>query len=92
MNNEQKHVKRDFEDLKRMRDELRLQAHLAKADLRDAVARLEERWPEVEAGVERMEKATGHAVNELAKAAKEMVSDLRKAYRKHLGDSAEKRT
>ena len=45
-------------DLKRLRDELRVQAHLGKAEAKDAWSRLEASWPDIEEKLKVIESET----------------------------------
>lgn len=70
------------DDLRRMRDEIRLKAHLGSKDLQDEWAALENRWHSFEkkAELERSAKNVGKALSdlgtELAEAFKRMRSAL----------------
>lgn len=70
------------DDLRRMRDEIRLKAHLGSKDLQDEWAALEKRWHSFEqkAELERSAKNVGKALSdlgtELAEAFKRMRSAL----------------
>ncbi|MEL6544845.1 MAG: hypothetical protein AAFQ82_09475, partial [Myxococcota bacterium] len=55
---------REYEDLKQVRDELRVKAHLAKADMKDALDDLESKWPKVEASLKRCEGQASRALDE----------------------------
>jgi ParB-like chromosome segregation protein Spo0J len=48
---------RELDALQTIRDELKLKAHLAKADVKDELDRLETRWQRVE---EELQRSTGH--------------------------------
>lgn len=73
-------LKEAFDNLKTLRDEVRLQAHLARAELRDEWEDLEDKWQDVEqkleqAGDEAREKAT-----EVNVGLKVIVEELSAAY------------
>jgi hypothetical protein len=72
--------KREFEALATIRDELKLKAHLAKADMKDELNRLEKRWLKLE---EELRRGTGHMkepLEELNASAKELVDELKRGY------------
>jgi hypothetical protein len=76
---------RDFAEqlagLRRLRDELRLEAHLARAEARARWQRLEARWPELEARLEELERATGAAAATVGQAARALLDELGEGYR-----------
>jgi predicted nuclease with TOPRIM domain len=71
---------KELDDLKTLRDEIRVKAHLARADMKDEIAKLESKWPEVEKAAKEIEAASLEAGEHIEKAAQEVFSDLRKAY------------
>lgn len=84
-------IQKELEELTRMRDELRLKLHLGKADARDALARLEQRWPEVERKMKELERESSTAAAEVGEAARDLIRELKRGYRAVLYDSHEKR-
>jgi len=71
---------RELEALARVRDELKLKAHLAKRDVQDELERLEVKWLRVD---EELQRATAHAkddVQSLTRSARELVLDLKQGY------------
>lgn len=68
------------EDLKRARDEVRVQMHLAKADARDEYERLEHEWDHVRAKLGVIGEAAGEAAVEVGAALKLAVDELRHGY------------
>jgi hypothetical protein len=75
-----RNINSDIQDLRRLRDELRVQLHLAKAEGRDAFDRLEKKWPAIESGVARLEKAADAAKDEVGHALRDLVRELREGY------------
>ncbi|MEM6731257.1 MAG: hypothetical protein AAF658_06855 [Myxococcota bacterium] len=73
---------REVEDLKQVRDELRVKAHLAKADIKDALDQLENRWPEVEASLKRFEGQAARALDDFGDAARSLIRELRDGYQR----------
>jgi hypothetical protein len=72
--------KRELEALATIRDELKLKAHLAKADIKDELDQLEAKWLRVD---EELQRAKAHAkqdVQTLGQSARELVLDLKQGY------------
>ncbi len=73
--------KTSFETLALLRDELRLQMHLAKAELRDEWnQKLEPRFWELKTKLDRIEEASAETATELGSAAKLLINELRNGY------------
>jgi hypothetical protein len=71
----------NFETLALLRDELRLQMHLAKAEFRDEWnQRLEPRFWQLKAKLDRIEEASAETAVELRSAAKLLTDELRDGY------------
>jgi hypothetical protein len=71
---------REFDALKTIRDELKLKAHLAKADVKDELNRLETRWQRVEEELRRTSSQVKQPLAELGQDTKELVEELKKGY------------
>lgn len=71
---------KELEDLKTLRDELRVKAHLARADLNDELDKLEAKWPAVEQAAKAFEATTLEVSTQVEKVAREALGELRKAY------------
>jgi hypothetical protein len=74
-------VKRELDDLRRMRDELRVQAHLGKADLRSRWEKLEHTFDTLESKAKRTSRAAEEPLRELEKDVRKLAADLRDGYR-----------
>jgi hypothetical protein len=72
--------KREFEALVTIRDELKLKAHLAKADMKDELNRLEKRWLRLEEELRREGSHMREPLEELNASAKELVDELKRGY------------
>jgi hypothetical protein len=70
-------ISHEFNDVKRRRDELRVQAHLARADAKDALDRIESRWPELERKLKELEQSSSKAVDEIAKSARRLIDEIK---------------
>ncbi|MEO1332568.1 MAG: hypothetical protein AAFV32_03535 [Myxococcota bacterium] len=75
-------LEREYADLKRARDELRVKAHLARADIRDAWDELEARWPKVESSLKRFEGQATQALDEFGHATRTLFRELRRGYQR----------
>ncbi|MEM6531154.1 MAG: hypothetical protein AAF654_00955 [Myxococcota bacterium] len=75
-------IEQEYDELKRTRDELRVKAHLAKADMKDAIDELEGRWPEVEASLKRFEGQAARALDDFGRATQKMFRELREGYQR----------
>ena len=64
-----------FDDLKKMRDELKLQMHLASMDAKDEWTKLEKKWEKFAADAELEETARG-----VGQATEAVAAEMRKAY------------
>ncbi|MCB9654876.1 MAG: hypothetical protein H6729_12175 [Deltaproteobacteria bacterium] len=82
MNKVKEELKKEIEDLKRLRDELRVQAHLGKAEAKDAWSRLEASWPDVEEKLKVIESETSEFADNLFASAKGLVAEIREGYSK----------
>jgi CBS domain-containing membrane protein len=72
----------EFEALKRVRDELRVQIHLAKADARDLWDRTERKLEEVEGSLRLLSKGAEEPLQDAAEAARGLLREIREGYRR----------
>jgi hypothetical protein len=70
-------LSRDIDALRQLRDELKLQIHLAKAEARDRWDKLETKWTEIEA---RSADARRESVKAITTATRQLVDELRDEY------------
>jgi len=73
-------LQREIDNLRRTRDELRLQLHLAAADAKDEFDKLETKWVRVEAELNRLGAHTKEPLGDLAHAGRELADELTKGY------------
>lgn len=66
--------------LAQLRDELRLKIHLGAAEARDQWQALEDRWPEVQRTVHRLEEASAESAGEVKAAAKLLLEEVGEGY------------
>jgi uncharacterized coiled-coil DUF342 family protein len=73
-------IQQEIVALARVRDELRLQMHLARAEAREVFDHLETRWPEIEARADELKANTSSSAHEVAEAARGLAQELRAGY------------
>lgn len=69
-----------LDDMRRQRDELRLQIHLAKAEAKDKWDELEKQWGEFETKAAAAGKAAGESSGDIADAARKLGQEIKKGY------------
>jgi CBS domain-containing membrane protein len=72
----------DLESLKRARDELRVQMHLAKAETRDLWDRMEKKFEVVESRVKRVGAEAKEPLHDVGVAARDLLHEIREGYKK----------
>lgn len=80
----------DFDDrmerfvakLREERDELRVRAHLLRAELRDEWEDVEHKWHELEPRLERLREASRNSADEIGAAAEQLGEEIARAYRR----------
>ncbi|MBK6687886.1 MAG: hypothetical protein IPG45_25660 [Deltaproteobacteria bacterium] len=77
-------INKELAELTQLRDELRVKAHLAKADAKDAMARLESRWPELQRELKAMEKTSANILEDAGKNILAAAKDMRDEYQRLL--------
>ncbi len=82
-------VEAEFEGVRRARDELRVQAHLAKAEARDLWKELEHKFQDAESKVKLVLREAEGPAEDIAEAAGQLLRELRDGYRR-LRDVARK--
>lgn len=71
-----------FQALKQLRDEVWVQLHLGKAELRDEWMRLEPKWGDLKGKMEKIEEASFEAGKDVTAAARLVIEELGEAYEK----------
>jgi len=72
----------ELASLQRLRDELRVQMHLAKAEGRELFETAERRWREVENKLRKLEREAEAPLREVKGAAERLVEEIRDAYQR----------
>jgi CBS domain-containing protein len=72
----------ELESLRRARDELRLQIHLAKADAKDLWEQVERKYHEAESRLKVLSREAEEPVHEMADALKLLLEEVREGYRR----------
>lgn len=80
-------IAHEMDALRQMRDELRVQLHLASDDLKDAWDKLDRKWLELEDKAKQMAGVAEDSAHNVTDAARLLLSELRDGYHniKHSG-------
>jgi CBS domain-containing protein len=78
-------LEQELNELRRIRDELRVRVHLARQDAKDQWEKLEKRFGELESHGKRLAERTHEPLHELAEASRHLVDELRRGYRELRG-------
>jgi CBS domain-containing protein len=74
-------VSHEIDELRRLRDELKVRVHLGKADAKDAWERLEKLFHELDAHARRTAQRSEAPLHEMGDAARKLIDELRAGYR-----------
>ena len=74
-------LQEQVDELKRLRDELRVQAELAKMEARDLWEHSEKRWEELESNLERVGREAQEPIEKVGEAARQLVHEIGEAYK-----------
>jgi hypothetical protein len=74
-------IARELEGLRQLRDEVRLQIHLGKADAREAWDEVEKRWHHLEAKLRVVREGSREDLGEIRTTAKQLAREIRDGYR-----------
>jgi hypothetical protein len=75
-------IDNELQDLRRMRDELRVQTHLAKAEVRDRWQALERTFGSLEQRAKRTSRAAEQPLQQIEADLRKLAGDLREGYRR----------
>ena len=71
----------EIEELRKLRDELRVQIHLGKAEAKDLWDQLEHRFIELEAKAKQIAQRLEHPIDEIGEATRLLAHEIREGYR-----------
>lgn len=71
----------EVEELRRVRDELRVQIHLARAEARERWEDLEKRWQHLEGKLRVLRAESRDSLGEIGEAGRLLADEIRKGYR-----------
>ncbi len=74
-------IREEVETLRTVRDELRLQVHLASADAKTEWERLEKRWEHLEGRAKVLREASKESLDDITSAASLLVDEVKEGYR-----------
>lgn len=74
-------LKQELDELRRMRDELRVQAHLGKAEVRERWQALERSLDQLESRAKRTSRAAEPPLRQIESDLRKLAADLRDGYR-----------
>ena len=80
MSDENPRFSQEFEELKQLRDELRVKAHLGRLEAEEKWHELEGRFEDLEAKARQIGRESGEALEDVQAAAKLLAGELREAY------------
>ncbi len=75
-------IEETLEGTKRMRDRLRVQMELAKADARDEWAKAEKKWSTLQAELDRLRERSSHTLEDLSADGKRLLQDIKETYQR----------
>ena len=73
---------KEVDDLRRVRDELRVQMHLAGQEAKDGFEGLERRWEQLEARAKVVEQGAEASLEEIGDAARLLMDEIKAGYRR----------
>ena len=79
-------IEEELESLRRTRDELRVQVHLAKADAKDRWEQLEKKFSEAEGKVRFIAREAKEPLQDVRDAARQLLREIRSGY-EHIRDA-----
>lgn len=81
MAEETRETTEELEGLRRLRDELRVQLHLGKAEARDQFEKLEKTWQHLEARLKLIREESSEDLGQIREAAGLLMGEIRDGYR-----------
>jgi hypothetical protein len=71
----------EIEELRRVRDELRVQMHLARQEAKERWDHLEKRWQSLESRLKVVREGSRESLSDIGDAAKALVEEIKNGYR-----------
>jgi hypothetical protein len=81
MSEENSRFSQEFEELRKLRDELRVKAHLGRLEAEEAWGEVEARWQDLEAKARQIGRESAEGMEDVRAAAKLLAGELRETYR-----------
>jgi len=75
-------IDRELDALRTLRDEMRVQAHLGRAEVRELWDAAEHRWQKLEAEVDRVREQAKEPLGQIGEAAELLVDEIKNGYEK----------
>jgi len=75
-------IDRELDALRRLKDELNVQAHLGRAEVRDLWDEAEKRWHKLEAEADRLREQAREPLEQIGEAAELLVDEIKSGYEK----------
>jgi seryl-tRNA synthetase len=75
-------LKERYEELKTLRDEVRVRGHLASAEIREELAELDDKWEHFKAKAEGLGKTAGESAEDVGAALRLVGDELKSAYKR----------
>jgi len=75
-------IDQELDALRKLRDELNVQAHLGRAEVRDLWEEGEKRWQHLEAAIEQKRKQAREPLEQIGEAAELLVDEIKNGYEK----------
>ena len=72
----------ELDQLRTVRDELRVQAHLGKLEVRELWEQAEHRWGELETKLESLRREASEPLHDVGEAARDLAQEIGKAYKR----------
>jgi SMC interacting uncharacterized protein involved in chromosome segregation len=80
MSDENSRFNHELEELRTLRDELRVKAHLGRLEAEEAWGEVEKRWQDLEAKARQIGRESGESLVDVRAAAKLLAGELRETY------------
>jgi len=78
-------VSHEVDELRKLRDELKVQAHLGKLEAKEAWDKLEDKWLELEGRLKNFGKESSESIKEVGEATTLLLSEIRDGYKRIKG-------